>query len=252
MSSCFQNAIFAPKIRKTMHHFYCPDIHSSLQLTEEESAHAIRVLRLGIGDEIEVFDGNGHICTAIIEQAHPKHTSVRITQTSNIPKNRNYTIAIAIAPTKNMDRLEWFVEKACEIGIDRITPIICHYSERKICKTDRLHKIIISAIKQSHQAYMPILDETMTFDEWLSTVHAEQKCIAHCYKDATKIELTKKDVINKNISLAIGPEGDFSEKEIKKALQKGFTSVSLGENRLRTETAGIVACHTIHVLNQLV
>jgi 16S rRNA (uracil1498-N3)-methyltransferase len=235
-----------------MHHFYCPHILSSLQLTEEESVHAIRVLRLGIGDTIRIFDGNGHIYNAVIEQAHPKHTSVRISDTLLVPKNRNYRIHIAIAPTKNLDRIEWFVEKVCEMGVDRITPLICRYSERKICKTDRLHKIMVAAIKQSQQAYMPVLDDAMDFSEWLSSSESEQKFIAHCYDDNTKKELANAYISGKDVVVGIGPEGDFSEEELKKAFEKGFKSVSLGETRLRTETAGIVACHTIHVVNQLI
>lgn len=234
-----------------MHHFYCPHILSSLQLTEEESVHAIRVLRLGIGDTIRIFDGNGHIYDAVIEQAHPKHTSVRISDTLFVQKNRNYHIHIAIAPTKNSDRLEWFVEKVCEMGVDRITPLICRYSERKICKTDRLHKIMVAAIKQSQQAYMPVLDDAMDFSEWLASSESEHKFIAHCYDDNAKKELANAYISEKDVVVGIGPEGDFSEEELKKAFEKGFKSVSLGETRLRTETAGIVACHTIHVVNQL-
>ncbi|MBP6284295.1 MAG: 16S rRNA (uracil(1498)-N(3))-methyltransferase [Paludibacteraceae bacterium] len=234
-----------------MHNFYCPDILSSLELSEEESAHAVRVLRLSAGDTIRIFDGNGHIYMAIIEHAHAKHTKIRITETVFVPKNRNYRIHIAIAPTKNADRLEWFVEKACEIGVDRITPLICRYSERKNSKTERLQKIIIAAIKQSQQAYLPLLDEATPFDKLMGMLDNEQRFIAHCYDDQTKIELADMCEENKDVVIAIGPEGDFSEEEVNIAIRNNFKAVALGKNRLRTETAGVVATHTIHVLNQL-
>ncbi len=234
-----------------MHSFYCPSIINNPILSEEESNHAVRVLRLVNGDDIRIYDGIGNIYLAKITQAHHKHTICEIIDTTHIPKPRNYSVQIAIAPTKNIDRLEWFVEKVCEIGIDRITPLFCRFSERKQLKTERLHKISIAALKQSQQAYLPIIDEGIEFNKWIKNIEYEQRFIAHCYKNYDKKDLTKACLASKNTIIAIGPEGDFSEEEILLASNNNFVSISLGENRLRTETAGIVACHIVHIINQI-
>ncbi len=229
--------------------FYCPTIASATVLSEEESLHAVKVLRLQSGDKIIVVDGMGGYYEAEITLAHHKHCQFKVLNTITHYGKRNYKLHIAIAPTKNIERLEWFIEKATEIGIDEITPVVCRFSERKIVKEDRLEKIIVSASKQSVKAYFPTLNPICTFDEFLKKQTATQKFIAHCYDEDKKL-LSKEVNSRADILILIGPEGDFSKEEVEKARSEGFTPVSLGESRLRTETAGVVACHTVAIVNE--
>src|ERR1035437_9467473 len=229
--------------------FYVPNIATSLVLPEEDSQHAVKVLRLQVGDAITVVDGVGGFYNATITKPHPKHCAFEIAEAVLEFGKRNYKLHIAIAPTKNIERLEWFIEKATEIGIDEITPILCRFSERKIIKSERLEKIIVSAAKQSVKAYFPILHPLCTFDELMKTHQASQKFIAHCYEEDKKLfqnEIRK----STDILILIGPEGDFSKEEVQKAISFGFVPVSLGNSRLRTETAGVVACCTVAIVNQ--
>ena len=229
--------------------FYVPNLISENILPEEESLHAVKVLRLHADDEIELVDGKGGYFRAKITLAHHKRCAFEIIDSKLEFGKRNYKLHIAIAPTKNIERLEWFIEKATEIGIDSITPILCRYSERKNIKKERLEKIIVSASKQSKKAYFPILNEFVSFDEFLKTCTAEQKFIAHCYEDDKRIlqhELSEKS----DALILIGPEGDFSKEEVEKAITNGFIPVSLGESRLRTETAGVVAAGVVAFKNQ--
>ena len=229
--------------------FYVPNLASGNVLPEEESQHAVKVLRLQVGSGITVVDGIGGFYNAQITNPHPKHCGFEIVESQTEFGKRDYKLHIAIAPTKNIERLEWFIEKATEIGIDEITPVICRFSERKIVKEERLEKIIISAAKQSLKAYFPKLNPLCTFDELLKTQSASQKFIAHCYDEDKRLLQTE---IQKStdILILIGPEGDFSIEEVQKAISLGFAPVSLGKSRLRTETAGVVACHTVALLNQ--
>lgn len=229
-----------------MHIFYVSNISTCL-LSEEESLHAVKVLRLQAGDAIVVVDGTGGYHQASITLPHPKHCAFEITKSIYDYGKRNYRLHIAIAPTKNIERFEWFIEKAVEIGIDTITPVLCRYSERKIIKTERLEKIIVSAAKQSIKAYFPVLNPLCTFDELLKQHTSKVKFIAHCYPGEKAL---LKDLISgqDDILLLVGPEGDFSSEEVEKALQHGFQPVSLGESRLRTETAGVVACAMVGVV----
>ena len=228
-----------------MHLFYVPDIAAKI-LSEEESLHAVKVLRLQGGDDIVILDGAGGYHKAKITLPHPKKCGFEITQSILEYGKRNYKLHIAIAPTKNIERFEWFIEKATEIGIDEITPIICRFSERKIIKPERLEKIIISAAKQSVKAFFPALNPSCTFDELLLQNHAKGKFIAHCY-DGDK-QLLKNAIAGcDDVLILIGPEGDFSKEEVEKATRAGFKPVSLGESRLRTETAGVMACATIAI-----
>ena len=252
--------------------FYVPNIVSGHILPEEESQHAVKVLRLQVGSTIEVVDGMGGFYHARITNLHPKHCGFEITEAKTEFGKRNYRLHIAIAPTKNIERLEWFIEKATEIGIDEITPIVCRFSERKIVKEERLEKIIVSAAKQSVKAYFPTLHPLSTFDELMKNHQASQKFIAHCYTSPQpspkEREIAKEDYfenVQKNILerklfqneikkssdvlILIGPEGDFSKEEVQKAINLGFIPVSLGESRLRTETAGVVACCTAAIVN---
>ncbi len=232
-----------------MYLFYCPTISTATVLSEEESQHAVKVLRLSVADEIEIVDGVGGYYKASITNPHPKHCQFEVKETLKEFGKRDYKLHIAIAPTKNIERLEWFIEKATEIGIDEITPIICRFSERKIIKEERLEKIIVSAAKQSIKAYFPTLNPLCSFDEFLKKYQSSQKFIAHCYNDE---KVLLKNAIEKgsDVIILIGPEGDFSKEEVEKAISTGFSPISLGESRLRTETAGLAACHTVAIMNQ--
>jgi 16S rRNA (uracil1498-N3)-methyltransferase len=233
--------------------FYDPEISGDFHvLNEEESKHCTKVLRLGNGDEIFLTDGKGTLYKTEILEIHQKKTILKIVEIIPEYGKNPYSLHIAIAPTKNTDRLEWFVEKAIEIGIDEITPIICKNSERKFIKTDRLNRISEAAMKQSYKAYHPIINEQIDFAKFIKqNLNYDQKFIAHCEDESEKTYLGK--ILNKNSSaiVLIGPEGDFNTQEIELAKAAGFVPVSLGESRLRTETAGIVACGIVSVVNCL-
>lgn len=228
--------------------FYVPTLAQGIcVLSEEESMHAVKVLRLKPTDPILVVDGIGGMFKAVITIAHHKHCAFEITQTiatSAMP----YNLHIAIAPTKNIDRLEWFVEKATEIGISQITPIICQHSERKILKEERIHKIIVSACKQSVKAHFPVLHPLCTFEQFVVQNAASQKFIAHCYEHDKK-ELKHQLQAATDSIVMIGPEGDFSPDEITLALTQQYMPVALGPSRLRTETAGLYACAAAALAN---
>lgn len=233
--------------------FYTPDIepsHPQYFLNEEESKHAIRVMRLEKGDEVQLVDGKGGLYNASILDAHPKRTILQINSVTAAFNKRNHYLHIAIAPTKNIERTEWFLEKATEIGIDEISLIICQRSERKEAKVERLNKIITSAIKQSIKAYHPVLNEPLSFNQLLAKPFTGQKFIAHCDKgDKTNL---KSELISKGSYLIlIGPEGDFTPTEINDALTNKFKAITLGESRLRTETAALEACFEVNFLNRI-
>ena len=235
-----------------MHLFYTPDItpsHPQYFLNEEESKHAVRVLRLEAGSPVQLIDGKGGLYTAEIKDAHPKRTILQITGVTTEYQKRNHYLHIAIAPTKNLDRLEWFLEKATEIGIDEISLIICQRSERKEAKTERLDKIITSAIKQSLKAYHPVLNEPIAFNKFLARSFNGQKFIAHC-EDRDKTNLQAELQKHGRYLILIGPEGDFSPAEIDGALDNGYKAITLGESRLRTETAALEACFEVNFLNR--
>ncbi len=230
-----------------MHRFYSENINKGIiQLDNEESRHLFKVLRLKDGDTVESIDGKGSLFACEVVDA--KKGQLKVTSTLAI-KNKKFGIWLAIAPTKNLSRWEWFLEKSCEIGIDRISPIITKHSERKVLKLERQKKILIGAMKQSQKTILPLLDEPKTFKEFIESSPAEQSFIAHCRNDIKKEDL--KNLVHKNTDalILIGPEGDFSKDEILMALEKGFQGINLSESRLRTETAGIVACLSLHLLN---
>jgi len=233
-----------------MHIFYTPELSGkTYTLDETESKHSVRVLRLEKGDEITLVDGRGGFFTAEIADPNPKRCAVNVIKSELNFGLRNFQVQVAIAPTKNMERIEWFLEKATEIGINRVTPLLCRFSERKEIKHERLEKVMISAMKQSLKAYLPQLDELTKFNDFVRQPFEGQKFIAHC--DEQHRELLKK-VVNPRgkYLILIGPEGDFSPEEIKMAMAAGFVPVSLGDSRLRTETAGVVACHTFNFINE--
>jgi 16S rRNA (uracil1498-N3)-methyltransferase len=235
-----------------MHLFYTPDVeasHPMYFLSEEESKHCVRVLRLQAGDNVQLIDGRGGLYNAVIHEAHPKRTILKITGVQTEFGKRNHYLHIAIAPTKNIERFEWFLEKATEIGIDEITPIICQRSERKEVKTDRSAKIITSAMKQSLKAYHPILNPPITFNKFFERQIDAQKFIAHCIED-NKSSLAAEVKKRGSYVILIGPEGDFTPAEIDSALQNKYKAITLGDSRLRTETAALAACFEINFLNR--
>ncbi|CAN5589341.1 16S rRNA (uracil(1498)-N(3))-methyltransferase [soil metagenome] len=224
-----------------------PAHNGTALLTEEESGHCIRVLRMKKGEEIFFTDGAGNFYRGNIAEPDPKKCVVSIIETQKEYGKRNYSLHIAIAPTKNIDRFEWFLEKATEIGVDEITPVICQRSERKVVNTERLNKVLHAAMKQSLKAYLPKLNEPVSLEKFLVDNSSQHKFI--CQINTTN---HLKNKISAGISslLAIGPEGDFTEKEILLAHENKYASVTLGQSRLRTETAGIVGCSIVSLLNQ--
>lgn len=232
-----------------MHVFYTPDIQVSNELPEEEAQHCTRVLRLNIGDEITLTDGKGSFYQAEITAATNKRCQVAIKETRHQEPLWPCHLHIAMAPTKNMDRNEWFAEKATEIGFDELTFLNCRFSERKVIKTERISKILVSAIKQSLKARLPKLNEMTDFHTFIQQDFKGQKFIAHCYEGEKK-QLKEALTPGEDALVLIGPEGDFSEEEVQKAIEHGFVPISLGKSRLRTETAALVACHTLNLMNQ--
>ena len=235
---------------KTDKIFYTPTIQPNdtiFTLNEEESSHAIKVLRMKTNDEVTLIDGIGGVYEGTIVNPHHKRCEIEIKQYTKEFEKREFYLHIAIAPTKMNERMEWFLEKCTEIGIDEITPILCHHSERKELKIERMNKIIISAMKQSKKAYLPRLNEMTPIKTLVENATEEELYIAHCHQ-GEKIKLTQASS-KKSILIMIGPEGDFSHEEILLANQNGFKSCTLGKSRLRTETAGIVACHTTNLIN---
>src|SRR5215203_3615570 len=218
--------------------FGIPSRDVTAALTEEESAHCIRVQRKKTGDNIFFTDGEGNYYQGSILSTDPKHCTVAISETTRLYGKRNYSLHIAIAPTKNQDRFEWFLEKATEIGINTITPVICQHSERRILKTDRLKKVLLSAMKQSLKAYLPQINEAIPVGEFFTQAKDEHKFI--CLGSATEA-LKNKLQPGSPCTVLIGPEGDFTDDEIASAQKNNFISVNLGSSRLRTETAGVVA-----------
>jgi len=234
-----------------MHIFYTPDItQNTYTLNEEESKHCVRVLRLSTGTIVNLVDGVGGFYTAEIIADHPKKVVLSILHTEQEYKKRNHYLHIAVAPTKNIDRLEWFLEKATELGIDEVTPIITDRSERRIVKDDRLNKVITSAVKQSIKAYHPKLNEATTFNDFLKQPFEGEQLIAHCIDNTEKKFISELVIPLQKYLILIGPEGDFTPEEVDLALNKGFKPLTLGENRLRTETAALAACFEINYLNR--
>jgi 16S rRNA (uracil1498-N3)-methyltransferase len=255
-----------------VHLFYQPDLTSDLiSLSEDESKHAIRVLRLSIGDQVEIVDGKGTRAVAEVTSDHAKRCELRVVSRIREESPRKFYLHIAVAPTKNNERLEWFLEKATEIGIDEITLLDCEHSERSTVKSERLEKVAVSAMKQSQQSWLPVINEIISFDKFVKEASADLKLIAHCDEGGKNsiaqvfsrqpstprlpqhgqrvggqaLSLT---TTSKNILVLIGPEGDFSNVEIETALGNQFTAVSLGETRLRTETAALYAVTAINLL----
>lgn len=234
-----------------MHRFYAPDITTTMLLPDEEAQHCVRVLRLKEGEEVEVVDGKGHLHLCRILNANAKNCAVEIVDTTDVKPHWGCRITVAIAPTKNMDRMEWMAEKVTEMGVDRIVPLLCRYSERKVLKTERLRKILVAAMKQSLKATLPQLDDLTPFDDFMKALPDGQRFIAYCDPAIPRRDFVKECLPESDVTILVGPEGDFSQPEIREALDAGFIPVSLGDSRLRTETAGVFACAAIHTINQL-
>lgn len=217
-------------------------------LNEDESLHCVKVLRHKVGDIIQVIDGNGTRAIGKIEAAHAKQCAVSLSEKEVVKQTRLYKIHIAIAPTKNIERIEWFVEKAVEIGVDEISFIKCKNSERTVIKDDRLKKVAEAAVKQSQQAFIPKLNSLVDFKEFIKKDTSDIKLIAHCEKES-KQHIKQYITTNKTFTVLIGPEGDFTKDEIALALSSTYLPVALGDSRLRTETAGLFACNALAVIN---
>lgn len=229
---------------KEARYFYVPDAAHARELPEEEAKHAVRVLRLQSGDRLFLVDGEGGLFEAEVTMASGKHCMYGIIGNLHCQKEWHGRICLAIAPTKMIDRIEWMVEKATEIGFDEISFLDCKFSERKTIRTDRIEKIVVSAMKQSHKASKPSVCEMTDFKKYIDAHSSGHRFIAHCYEEVERTdfygELQK---INPNdaVTILVGPEGDFSIDEVKYAVANGYKSVSLGRSRLRTETAGLCA-----------
>ena len=221
--------------------FYTPDIEGSpYTMSPEESKHCVQVLRLTNGDEIILVDGKGNKYEGVISEASPKKCVVTIVETTPEWELRNYSIHIAIAPTKNIDRIEWMLEKCTEMGINHVTMINARYSERKEVKLERLEKVLVSA--------MPELTGMTKFADFVKSCTSEYKFIAHCHP-GEKVSLKEACPSGADVTIMIGPEGDFSEEEVELAIANGFKPLTLGESRLRTETAAMTACAAVHFIN---
>ena len=234
-----------------MNVFYLPNAQiGTISFPEEESKHIVKVLRMKEGDGFCVTDGNGSLYDAELIDAHPKRAMANLSNQREGYDIRNFKVSIAIAPTKLNERTEWFLEKATEIGVDEVKLFASYHSERRVANVDRFKKIVVSAMKQSVKSKMPLVEDMVSFDKLVKQNYDGQKFIAWIDDDVKEqlCDLYKK---GENALVLIGPEGDFSKEEVALAKENGFVPVSLGEARLRTETAAVVACHTIQLINQM-
>lgn len=231
--------------------YFSPDIEECGVLPEPESGHCIRVLRKKSGDEIMVTDGKGFRYKCVITSPHPKHTEVRIIEKEEIASGRDFKLTIAVAPTKNIDRIEWFVEKAVEIGIDEIVLFRCDHSERKNINIDRLEKIAVSAMKQSLKTKLPAIRGLITLSDFIAEKRGGLKFVGYCDEATPRLNLAKQITPATDVTVLIGPEGDFTPAEINNVICRGYEAVTFGDTRLRTETAALYALQCVHIVNQL-
>lgn len=232
--------------------FYAPEIESTGLLPESDSAHCCRVLRMKEGDEVVVVDGKGKRFHCVIIEAHPKRTALEIISIEEVPSHWGVNITIAVAPTKNADRMEWMLEKAVEIGVDRVVLLRCKRSERKGMKLERLEKVMISAMKQSLKGVLPELTELSDFKTFVSEVKGDcQKFFGYCSPDYPRKEFVRECRAREDVVIMIGPEGDFDPEEVEFAVANGFVPVTFGESRLRTETAALYGVTATHIINQI-
>ena len=238
---------------KEARYFYVPDAATAGELPADEAVHAQRVLRLKAGDDIMLMDGEGAFYQAELTLTSPHHCQYRITET--LPQQPTWQghIHLAIAPTKMADRMEWLVEKATEVGLDELSLLDCQFSERRQMKVARLEKILVSAMKQSRKAWKPVINEMTSFDDFVKAHPDGRRYIAHCYEEVERVNLfdeLRKPSESADAVVMIGPEGDFSIDEVRRAVAAGFVSVDLGKSRLRTETAGLAAVMMMHLAQQ--
>ncbi len=229
---------------KEVRFFYVPDAQTATELPSDEAMHALRVLRMKIGDEMMLMDGQGNYYRAEVTLAHTRHCFYEIKE--QLPQQRQWQghIHLAVSPTKMMERVEWMTEKAVEVGIDELSFLNCQFSERRLVKLSRLEKIVVSALKQSRKAWAPQLNEVISFEQFIQQPRSGRKYIAHCYDEVPRTFLfdeLQKPSDNIDATVLIGPEGDFSIDEVRQAVAAGYVSVHLGRSRLRTETAGLSA-----------
>jgi len=230
--------------------FYCEDITGKKALfSREESGHCLRVLRMRRGDTLTFTDGKGNLYNGVIDTDDPKGMSATITSSKNDPTPRNYRLNVAISPLKNEERLEWFIEKAVETGIDVITPVICSRSEKKSIRRKRAEGIMISAMKQSGRCILPGLEEPESAEEFIRRPAKEKRLIATCDSSFDRIAITEAFNRGEDVTILIGPEGDFTPAEVQAAISAGYVPVHIGTGRLRTETAGIAACCSVYLAN---
>ena len=242
-----------PALLKTyeMIQFYSPDIAETLTLPESDSGHAVRVLRLREGDTIYVIDGSGTRYRCVITSAHHRHTTVEIVGSEPVPNHWGCRITVAIAPPKNIDRLEWFAEKAVEIGVDRIVMLRCARSERKDVRTDRIEKIVVSAMNHSLKGVMPEIVPMTPIADFLREKTVAQCFMGYCDKSMERSLFVEQYHAGSDVNILIGPEGDFTPEEVALAIDAGYRPVTFGNSRLRTETAALFAVDAVHVINQL-
>lgn len=239
---------------KEARYFYVPNATEDNELPTDEAIHAIRVLRLKIGDDIFLIDGKGTFYEAVVTLANSKHCLYKITQTLVQNKTWKGHIHLAIAPTKDISRIEWLVEKATEIGFDEISFLNCQFSERKNLRIDRIERIVISAMKQSRKAWKPIVNNMLSFEDFMQKEVTGQKFICHCYNEIEKTDFfsnINNSGLFEDITVLIGSEGDFSINEVHQALQQQYKSTTLGNSRLRTETAGLAAVLMANLANRI-
>lgn len=235
--------------------FYCPDILRTLRLPESDSGHCLRVLRMHPGDEVEAVNGRGTAYTLRLLDDNRHGCAVEIVEQRPEPPSWPQNITIAVAPTKNLDRMEWMVEKLTEIGVNRITPLLCERSERRTLKPERLERIAVAAMKQSLKATLPIIDHLTPLKDFVNQTSSHftlqpSLFIAYCGREVERKLLSREYRPGTDVTLLIGPEGDFAQEEVTLCLDQGYVPVTLGDNRLRTETAALVGCDTFHIITQ--
>ncbi|MFZ2286853.1 MAG: RsmE family RNA methyltransferase [Bacteroidales bacterium] len=230
--------------------FYTSDISEGKAFfSREESLHCLRVLRMRRGDSISFTDGLGNIYDGAIAGDDPAGMTATVLSVQHDERGRGYRLHMAISPLKNEDRFEWFIEKAVEIGIDEITPLICTRTEKRRIRRERLEGLILSAMKQSVKCWLPLLNEPITFSEFLDRQYQGKRIIACCDEAIERIPVTSVFNRGEEVTILIGPEGDFTAEEVKIAISSGLAAVHIGESRLRTETAGVAACCSVYLAN---
>lgn len=230
--------------------FYSSDVSDGKAIfSREESMHCLRVLRMRRGDHISFTDGKGNLYEGVISGDEPSGMTVMVMSVRNEQERRGYRLHIAISPLKNADRLEWFIEKAVETGIDEITPLICARTEKRIIRRERLEGLIVSAMKQSVKYSLPLLNNPVTFREFIGKPHEGKRVIACCDPDIERVPVTSSFSRGDDVTMLVGPEGDFTAEEVASAVGAGFTPVHIGNSRLRTETAGFAACCSVYLSN---